>query len=488
MPPSSRGTRVHSVRSTWSGLRERDLGARAPMSSTGSAAARPPRTASRTGRPRSARPTSRRSRAGSRVGRARPPGAELGRLAERAPDAVERRRQRVGPADAGLERLGRDVVRQLGQLRVTQPSVLLQRESSRSKPDSRRWSRVPPPASGSSRNSTSVEPSSTDLPTSPQRHDSRVTGSKTSIRTGTRPYPSHSNQPSAARAGGRAARRWPNHAAARRPRSGRATDARARPGSRAAARSRGWSWWACHSSPRWRRSAAVARPRPRRTASATRRRPAAAPAPARAARSRPSRRTRTRPASRRTSRCLVTAWRVIGSPSPSAWIEAAPPWRRRSSSTRRVGSATATKTASMLPAMICNRQVACQAEKRIGDWTALTQRPTLVACTTRRTPRPARLAPFLAQWDYITGVLFERLDGLTRRGVPLGARRGGLDRPPRRRQARRPTPRSGPRPAAARRRERWPGRSGTWATGSMHARRLARRQPLPQGRRPRPGR
>jgi hypothetical protein len=26
---------------------------------------------------------------------------------------------------------------------------------------------------------------------------------------------------------------------------------------------------------------------------------------------------------------------------------------------------------------------------------------------------PSRLAPFLAQWDYVTGVLFERLDGLT---------------------------------------------------------------------------
>jgi hypothetical protein len=26
---------------------------------------------------------------------------------------------------------------------------------------------------------------------------------------------------------------------------------------------------------------------------------------------------------------------------------------------------------------------------------------------------PARLAPFLAQWDYVTGVLFERLEGLT---------------------------------------------------------------------------
>ncbi len=26
---------------------------------------------------------------------------------------------------------------------------------------------------------------------------------------------------------------------------------------------------------------------------------------------------------------------------------------------------------------------------------------------------PARLAPFLAQWDYITGVLFARLEGLT---------------------------------------------------------------------------
>jgi len=28
-------------------------------------------------------------------------------------------------------------------------------------------------------------------------------------------------------------------------------------------------------------------------------------------------------------------------------------------------------------------------------------------------PVPGRLAPFLAQWDYITGVLFERLEGLT---------------------------------------------------------------------------
>ena len=34
----------------------------------------------------------------------------------------------------------------------------------------------------------------------------------------------------------------------------------------------------------------------------------------------------------------------------------------------------------------------------------MTETPTAV---------PARLAPFLAQWDYITGVLFERLDGLT---------------------------------------------------------------------------
>lgn len=29
------------------------------------------------------------------------------------------------------------------------------------------------------------------------------------------------------------------------------------------------------------------------------------------------------------------------------------------------------------------------------------------------TPVPGRLAPFLAQWDYLTGVLFERLQGLT---------------------------------------------------------------------------
>ena len=28
-------------------------------------------------------------------------------------------------------------------------------------------------------------------------------------------------------------------------------------------------------------------------------------------------------------------------------------------------------------------------------------------------PVPARLAPFLAQWDYITGVLFERLADLS---------------------------------------------------------------------------
>ena len=36
---------------------------------------------------------------------------------------------------------------------------------------------------------------------------------------------------------------------------------------------------------------------------------------------------------------------------------------------------------------------------------------------------PARLAPFLAQWDYITGVLFERLADLERRGIPVGAGR-----------------------------------------------------------------
>jgi hypothetical protein len=30
-----------------------------------------------------------------------------------------------------------------------------------------------------------------------------------------------------------------------------------------------------------------------------------------------------------------------------------------------------------------------------------------------RGPVPARLAPFLAQWDYFQGVLFERLAGLT---------------------------------------------------------------------------
>ena len=98
-----------------------------------------------------------------------------------------------------------------------------------------------------------------------------------------------------------------------------------------------------------------ARPRPRRMASATSSTACSGAGSSSWSRSRPSRRTRTRPASRRTSRCLVTAWRVIGSPSPSAWIEAAPPWRRRSSSTRRVGSATATKTASMSPAMICNQ-------------------------------------------------------------------------------------------------------------------------------------
>lgn len=31
----------------------------------------------------------------------------------------------------------------------------------------------------------------------------------------------------------------------------------------------------------------------------------------------------------------------------------------------------------------------------------------------RNQPVPARLAPFLAQWDYFAGVLFERLEGLT---------------------------------------------------------------------------
>ena len=59
----------------------------------------------------------------------------------------------------------------------------------------------------------------------------------------------------------------------------------------------------------------------------------------------------------------------------------------------------------------------------------MTQRPTIGPSTTT----PPRLAPFLAQWDYITDVLFDRLQGLTDDELLWEPAPRGLDRRARRR-------------------------------------------------------
>src|SRR5687767_11649433 len=57
--------------------------------------------------------------------------------------------------------------------------------------------------------------------------------------------------------------------------------------------------------------------------------------------SRPSRRERVTPAASSTFKCLVSAWRLIGSPCPNAAIDCAEPSLRRSTSCSRVGSPSA---------------------------------------------------------------------------------------------------------------------------------------------------
>ena len=81
---------------------------------------------------------------------------------------------------------------------------------------------------------------------------------------------------------------------------------------------------------------------------------------------------------------------------------------------------------------------------------------------------PARLAPFLAQWDYITGVLYEQLDGLTDEEFVWEPAAEVWNV---RLVDGKPTPDAEvwPRLAAARRHERWPGRWVTWGTGSCSA-------------------
>src|SRR5260221_14576715 len=89
------------------------------------------------------------------------------------------------------------------------------------------------------------------------------------------------------------------------------------------------------------------------------------------------------------ARCLVTACRVIEASShssPSVWPSRA---RRVSSNWRRVGSASALNTASMLMALLCNLLVACQAADRFG----IQQKPLPAGLSHLTTTHPFLLSP-----------------------------------------------------------------------------------------------
>src|SRR5258708_3583066 len=89
------------------------------------------------------------------------------------------------------------------------------------------------------------------------------------------------------------------------------------------------------------------------------------------------------------ARCLVTACRVIEASSHSSlsvWPSRA---RRVSSRRRRVGSASALNTASMLMALLCNLLVACQAADRFG----IQQKPLPAGLSHLTTTHPFLLSP-----------------------------------------------------------------------------------------------